>query len=423
VTRQRPRALMIAPAIPDRTGNGLAMRLGIFLEALARVAEVDLIVPAIAGKADIASTLPASLGVLIGAFPVHDALDTQFALLHRLADQGQRVAAFRAYGKPSFAASVSASVLNYMKALGRERAYDLVHVGRIYMAEAGLAAANGATLSLDLDEDDYVSLSSTADLEVLRRNEHAAEWFRIDAEASDRMVAVHAGKFERLWISSPEDHATLSARHTDLSPVLLPNAVAFPPNPVRRDDGATLLFVGSFGYPPNVEGILWFARSVWPRLRERARRPLRTLIVGADAPSAVRNLGKKRGLARLLGRDTGFSVLGRVADLRPVYERTTLALAPLRAGRGTRLKLLEAAAEGVPIVSTSDAARGLPLDPPWAWIEDDEEGFVQACLDALANPEERAVRVERGRALIAAEFDRAKVVERLAENFRAMLPA
>jgi glycosyltransferase involved in cell wall biosynthesis len=413
---------MISPCMPDRTGNGLAMRMGIFLEALARVAELDLVVLAVAGRKEAPATLPESLGIAPQVFAREAFSETRFEMLSRLDDPEARLAGFRAYSRPSFSAPVSAPFLHRMEALGRERRYDLVHVGRGYMAEAGLAAAGeGTRLSLDLDEDDHVSLESIAQLYAERGHPFAAEWFRIDAAAADRMVAAYAHRYDAVWIASPEDAGTLLQRHPTLYPVLIHNAVELPPKPIRRDDGATLLFVGTLGYPPNVEGLSWFAKDVWPRLARRAGKPLRILVVGADPPKAVRNLARKPGLLGLLGGRTAFSVLGRVADLREVYERTTLAIAPLRAGRGTRLKLLEAAAEAVPIASTLDAARGLPLDPPWAWIGNDAEGFAEACVAALRNPEERARRVERGRALIAAEYDRTKVVADLAERFNETL--
>jgi glycosyltransferase involved in cell wall biosynthesis len=421
---RRPKVLMIAPTVPDRTGNGLAMRMGIFLGALARVAEVDLVVPSVAGSFDAPASLPASLGVLMAAFPVQQLYDTRYQMLRRLADPAERLAAFRGYGRPSYAAAVSGEVLAYMKALGAERSYDLVHAGRIYMAEAALAAATAGTrLSLDLDEDDYASLRSIGEIRDRRGHAFEAEWFRIDADASDHMVAELAGRFDRTWIASDEDRASLTVRHAEVAPVVLRNAVEFPPAPRRRDDGRTLMFVGSFGYDPNVEGILWFAQEIWPRLRARFKGPLRTVVVGPDPPRPVKNLECRRGLMRLFGPNPDFVVRGRVADLRRAYEETTLAIAPLRAGRGTRLKLLEAAAEAVPVIATGDAAHGLPRDPPWAWIGDDAAGFAQACADALGNPEERARRVAQGRALIAAEYDRAKVVEQLAERFRELLPS
>src|SRR5215213_3977424 len=96
---RRPRALMLAPAVPDRTGNGLAMRLGMFLEALARVAEVDLVVPAIAGRPDAPWHLPASLGVMMGAFPADQLMDTRFKMIRRLKDPVRRIEDFREYDR------------------------------------------------------------------------------------------------------------------------------------------------------------------------------------------------------------------------------------------------------------------------------------------------------------------------------------
>ena len=287
----RPRALMIASAIPATTGNGFAMRLGIFLEALARVAEVDLVVLPVGGSASASYELPARLGVFTGVLPLDDRFDTQFAMLMRIADPAERLAAFRTFGRPSYSACVTGSVVADLRAIGRQRSYDLVHVGRIYMAEAGLAAgATGARLSLDLDEDDYVSQQSIAELRFATAGEAAAGWFRLEADAMDRMVRTFGDKFDRLWIASPEDRDTLAARHPDLDPIVINNAVDFPDNTERRDDGATLLFVGSFGYPPNAEGILWFADEIWPRLKARAkgrlRRPLSTIVIGANRRAA-----------------------------------------------------------------------------------------------------------------------------------------
>ena len=417
---------MIASAIPAMTGNGFAMRLGIFLEALARVAEVDLVVLPVGGSASASYELPARLGVFTGVLPLDDRFDTQFAMLMRIADPAERLAAFRTYGRPSYSACVTGSVVAYLRAIGRQRSYDLVHVGRIYMAEAGLAAAaTGARLSLDLDEDDYVSQQSIAELRFATAGEAAAGWFRLEADAMDRMVRTFGDKFDRLWIASPEDRDTLAARHPDLDPIVINNAVDFPDNTERRDDGATLLFVGSFGYPPNAEGILWFADEIWPRLKARAkgrlRRPLSTIVIGANPPRRLRRLAGSGALARLLGRGEELVLTGQVPDLRPYYARASLAIAPLRAGRGTRLKLIEAAAEGVPVVATSNAAGGLPTEPPWAWIADDADAFADACAAALKDGEESKRRVARGRAMVAASFDRAKVVQGLAARFSALV--
>jgi glycosyltransferase involved in cell wall biosynthesis len=290
------------------------------------------------------------------------------------------------------------------------------------MAEAGLAAAGPKTsLSLDFDEDDYESMRSQAELRSRSGNRFGAEWWAADADATEALVRKVGSGFRYQWISSVEDQATLRARHPVLDPALLPNAVEIPDAPRRRDNGATLLFVGSLGYLPNVEGLLWFAGSIWPRLRRRAERQLRLVVVGPNTPPEISALGRLGPIARLLGRKPDIKVLGPVANLRPLYEQATLAIAPLQGGRGTRLKLLEAAAEGVAVVATTDAARGLPLTPPWAWIANGSVDFCDACLIALHDEEERSRRVAQGRALVAGQFDRAKTVAALAHRFANLL--
>ena len=413
---------MIAPSLPARTGSGYAMRFGIFAEALAAVAELDVVVPVILDDADVIGSLPASLGALVSSFATHVHHDTPYKLLTLITDPQERVAAFRAYGRPSAAAGLSSRVMDYLRALGRARQYDLVHVERVYLAEAGLAAASSDTvLSLDIDEDDRDSMRSQADLRAKAGRPSAAEWLEADAEATDRLLARVAGRFPLRWISSVEDGKTLTARHPELSPTILPNAIELPETPRRRDDGATLLFVGALGYLPNEEGILWFAREVWPHLAARSGRPLQVLVAGPNPPASIEALGRARPMDRLLGRKPPFRVLGRVPHVRTLYETSSMAIAPLFGGRGTRIKLLEAAAEAVPVVATPDAARGLPLEPAWAWIAGEPDAFADACLEALENKARHAARVIAGRALVAEQFDRAKVISRLKAMFAGAL--
>jgi glycosyltransferase involved in cell wall biosynthesis len=410
---------MVSSVVPDTTGSGHPMRVGMFLEALAQVAEVDVIVPAV--PAGSSWKLPVSLGALMGTFPADQPQDNLISLARTLPKPELREAAFRAYGKPSGTACAPAGVLTYMRNLGQVRDYDIVHVCRLWMAEAGLAAAGlGARLTLDLDEDDFTSSDSMARLWMTRGDEHAARMREIEAAASDRMIGGVAVRFERLWISNEADAATLTARHPTLSVDVVPNAVGHPECPVRADDGNTLLFIGSFNYEPNIEGVLWFAKAVWPRLLQRVGKPLRLVIAGPNPPPSIRALARPRRLSRLFGAKGVIEVLGWVPELRPLYQAATLVVAPLRAGKGTRLKLLEAAAEGVPIVSTPAAAHGLPADALGTWLADDEDAFVEACQYALDHPAERQQRALRGHAFTASHFDRTKAATALAWEFRRL---
>jgi glycosyltransferase involved in cell wall biosynthesis len=403
LSRERPRALMIAPAMPASGGNGLAMRLGLFLEALSRVAETDLVVLPVAGRPDDPPALPARLGVTAHIVPVAGRQDTLFALIARLADPAVRRAAFRAYGRPSLASFVSLPVLAELRTLAAARRYDLVHAGRLYLAEAALAIAADARLSIDLDEDDAAAQRGRAAL--CRRQGRGAEtaWALAEARAFAALGARTLPRFDAAFAASPWRTERVET---------VPNAVALDRPPRRRDDGRTLLFVGSLGYTPNVDGILWFVERVWPAVR-RARPVSRLLIVGGDAPRTVRALDGKAGI----------DVRGPVPALGPLYAAATLAIAPLRIGGGTRIKLIEAAAHRTPFVATPLAAAGLDLaGGRCGWIADGAAGFAEAVLEALGDPAERRRRADRAHRIVTRRHDRRDVIEALTRRLAALLP-
>jgi polysaccharide biosynthesis protein PslH len=407
-----PRALMIAPAMPADSGHGLAMRLGIFLEALANVAEVDLAVIPVAASVSERSLLVARKGIRTTIFSCANRPEIHFSLLSRLKDPTARLEAFVRYGRPSLAA-VSLAVIKELHASVGSRNYDLVHVGRAYLAPAAQQwFGSGTKLSLDLDEDDRATLESIAHLDLAAGRFDAAAWKQAEASAHDRLVAEFAPRFSSLWISSPVDRRRLRARNVMLDPIVIPNAVSQTQIRPRIDNGRTLLFVGSFGYLPNVDAVLWFAQSAWPALQSRFGSQLRLLVVGPDAPPAVQSLRYRPGIM----------VTGRLADLGPVYARASLAVLPFRAGGGTRIKLLEAASHGVAIIATHVGAAGLPVKRfQCGWIADGAQQFAAACFSGLSEQTERNRRGARGRAMVREEYERSQVVRRLSCAFTALL--
>lgn len=397
--------------MPAEEGNGLAMRLGVSLEALSRTAEVDVVVLPVSGAADAPSPLLRRLGLEPQIVRVAGRADTQFALLSRLADPAARLTAFRAYGRGSRHAFLSPPVLDEVRHLAGKQDYALAHVERLYLFEAGLAA-RCPRLSVDLDEDDAWSWRRSALLARRHGEVEGAAWAEAEAAAEDRLLGQLSESGATTFIASRLDFRRLRRRHPSLSPLLVPNAVVVPGKGERRDDGRTLLFVGAFGYSPNVEGVLWFIEAIWPAIRD-AEPAARLLVAGSGAPAALRAHA---------GRD-GIDVLGFVADLEGLYARATLAIAPLRAGGGTRIKLLEAAAHGVPIVATPLAAQGLAFGGEAIWRAATATDFSRAVLEALATPDERARRMERSLTLVRRRHQRASVVADLERRFERLLEA
>ena len=400
---RRPRAVFISPIAPARTGNGLAMRMGQFADALAAFAELTIVIAPVAGDAGGSDSFE---GGRVHVVPVAGRTETQFAMLSRMRDERSRLAAFRDYGKPSLAAHLSPSVLADISNCVADCRPDIVHIGRSYLSPCVERVPAGVVATLDLDEDDNASYASQARLARARGERFLADWLEQEGEACDRLVARWRPSFRRAFVASAEDGLRLAGRHPGLSWEVARNAVPIPRRRPKRDDGATMLFVGGLGYAPNAEGVLWFCREVLPRLRSMSAPSCRLWIAGAESPAVAE-----------LTRHPRVNWLGRVDSVGPLYERATLALAPLRAGGGTRIKLLEAAAHRTASVATFEASRGVdwPRDAA-GWTARSPEAFASACRAALSDAVERDRRAARGHNWARRRCARDRVVAGLARS-------
>ncbi|HTR02234.1 MAG TPA: glycosyltransferase [Thermoanaerobaculia bacterium] len=190
------------------------------------------------------------------------------------------------------------------------------------------------------------------------------------------------------------DAEALAALGPAAPPLVVPNGVDLGRYTLRGAPprAETIVFVGDLSWPPNAEGVAWFAKSVWPRVR--AARPDATVeVVGRDAPSALTALGGER-----------FVFAGEGGDTRPVWARAAVAIVPLLAGGGTRLKVLEAAACGAPVVATAVGAEGLDLSDAEIRRADRPEDFAAAVVGLLADPEAARRQAAAARARVEAAY-------------------
>lgn len=165
----------------------------------------------------------------------------------------------------------------------------------------------------------------------------------------------------------------------------------------------TLVFIGGFSHPPNVDAALWLGQEIMPLVRQR--RPGVTLaLVGSDPPAVVRALA---------GAD--IIVTGRVPTIEPYLARAAVVLAPLRMGGGMRLKILQALARGKAIVTTPIGAAGLGPwgDQPPLVVAEDVVAFAAATADLLATPAVRHALGRRARAFVVEQHSWAAYRRRL----------
>jgi glycosyltransferase involved in cell wall biosynthesis len=174
-----------------------------------------------------------------------------------------------------------------------------------------------------------------------------------------------------------------------------------------------IAFVGSMDYHANVDAVVSFASEIWPRLSEQQPGFIFT-IVGRDPDAEVRRLALIPGI----------EVTGTIDDVRPYYHEMLAAIIPLRVGGGSRLKILEAMAAGVPVVSTALGAEGLDVeDGVNILIAETAEEFCRAINDLNENEEQRRNLIAGGRALVFAQYDWSRLGTLLFEKYESLLRA
>jgi glycosyltransferase involved in cell wall biosynthesis len=174
-----------------------------------------------------------------------------------------------------------------------------------------------------------------------------------------------------------------------------------------------IVFVGSMDYHANVEGVVTFARHVWPAVHQHKPELVFT-IVGKDPAPAVRELSSINGI----------EVTGSVADVRPYYREAIAAVVPLNVGGGSRLKILEAMAAGVPVVSTTLGAEGLDVrDGENILIADGADQFAKTVRDLRDDKACRDRIIAGGRALVLESYDWSHLGTKLIDSYQQLLSA
>ena len=316
--------------------------------------------------------------------------------------------------------AVPFSVLNYtrptmtetLQRLFREQAFDIavlegIHLGG-YLTQIRSAECRPAVVC------DWHNVES----EILQRYSLAAN--NPLRKFYARVAAGRLERYERWFVNQCDLHVVVSRRDRDalvhrygatVPVVVIENGV-----PLDYFSAASgrevetrrfrVLFSGAMDYHANVEAAVWFASEVWPAVHAAAPEAVFT-IVGRNPSPAV------RALAAL----AGVEVTGTVPDVRPYYREASVAVVPLRVGGGTRIKILEAMAAGVPVVSTGLGAEGLAAAPGEHYIlADSAEPMRSTLISLLRNPRQSTALTLAARDLIRRRYDWAALGDEFAAH-------
>jgi sugar transferase (PEP-CTERM/EpsH1 system associated) len=224
-------------------------------------------------------------------------------------------------------------------------------------------------------------------------------WHRAYArDQYDRMLRYEAKvcrAAKKIIAVSAADAGSIRALHGAARVAFVPTGVDVeyftPPPAIAKEQD--LLFLGAMDWRPNIDGVSWFVRRVLPLLR--GRRPDCTLAIVGRRPTAE--------VCELARNDKRIHVTGTVEDVRPYLWQSALSIVPLRIGGGTRLKIYEAMAAKVPVISTAVGAEGLDVrDGENIAIADSAEQFADRCLALLADREARAGMAAKAWEMVAA---------------------
>ena len=250
---------------------------------------------------------------------------------------------------------------------------DIVHVARLHMAAQAerLLAARHRRAGMVLDLDDVEASYRFRQLRYAPPRALVDRVYaRYDAARLWAYQASAVRQFDRVFVCSERDRR----RFVRSSVVVVPNGTCVPDSlPHHLGDGRTIMFCGLLSYGPNIDGVNFLVSSVFPEIR-RSVPDARLLIVGGKPPREIRAFHDGDSIV----------VAGDVPSVTEYYARSSVAIVPLRFGAGTRIKILEAWAHGVPVVSTTVGCEGLEgVHGRHLMVADSAQGLAGRCVALL----------------------------------------
>jgi len=384
------RVLIVAQDFPWPATIGSHLRLAQVIEAAGEVGEVDLfsLVPARRSE-------PCNIP--------HEVRVRRFATVTRPVPQwspGRRAAWALSSKLPLEVAEANDPRLAKELLSWAESSYDAVWFSKAATFELLGRPHFGPTV---VDLDDLEDRKIRSRIEAMRdgsgeratpflRREAATVQARLNAHRWSRLQASVAEAVERVVLCSELDAERAGLPNS----TVVRNGYREPITPLGRVDSGdppTAMFAGSYCYGPNADAAHWLVSNIWP------------LVLAARPGAALRLVGEPDDSVQRLESPPSVTVVGRVDSMEPELARADLVVVPLRYGSGTRLKILEAFAQRIPVVSTTLGAEGLGAEAGvHLLVSDDAAGFASACIRLFEDVELRERLVDNAQRLFLEQF-------------------
>lgn len=218
----------------------------------------------------------------------------------------------------------------------------------------------------------------------------------------------YAQKFNCCLTVSKLEKKKLLELNPALNVKVIPNGVDIDRfQPIQHmDSKPDILFVGTMDYSPGADAALYFCSEIFPLIRNEIKEA-QVWIVGNDPPRALTNLS-----------ENGIHIMGRVDDVHPFYEKCSVCVVPLRAGGGTRIKILEAMALGRPVVTTSIGCEGLDVqNGKHLLVSDDPKEFAQKVVSLFTDRDLYKQIAANARSLVTEKYGWDAISQELLEVY------
>jgi polysaccharide biosynthesis protein PslH len=385
----RPTIIYVTPKPPHPLTSGMAIRQFYLLQAYAEWGKVHLVT---FYRDEAQRDAAAQLSAHCERVHVVSTGTAAGESLGRASRVRKMVARLRGYRPTVIPWSHSPEMARVIEKLSADA--DIVHVARLHMTShtERLLPGRHRRPGMVLDLDDVESSFRFRQIRYGPRQPLLHRFYAYyDAVRLWAYQARVVRRFDRVFVCSERDRRRFARPNV----IVVPNGTRVPSSPpVPGTDSCTIMFCGLLSYAPNVDGVHFLVKSVFPEI-QRAVAAARLLIVGSAPSPEIKALHDGKTVI----------VASDVPSVTEYYAAATVAVVPLRFGSGTRLKILEAWAHGVPVISTTIGCEGLDgVDGQHLMVADKPQDFAARCVALLRSLDLRHQLAREGWRLVSERY-------------------
>ena len=261
---------------------------------------------------------------------------------------------------------------------------------------------------MDVDSDKWRQYAESASVPM--------RWVYLRESRKIKALELYANQhFAATFLIALDEVDVFRRTVSDRAPVtVLGNGMAFdafyPAEQPAPSEPPVFIFTGVMDYKPNVDAVCWFVEHCWPALLQHNPN-CEFWIVGMHPVKQVQELSCTRGV----------QVTGFVDDILPYFHKATAFIAPFRIARGVQNKVLQAAATGLPVISTPMGAEGIDFaNEETMWLARDAEAFSAACIAAVVNQAEARQRAQLALVKLQDSYSWEQKLKPLGEAIKAL---